>query len=75
MTAEATDLLRKAEQLPPPERAELAERLWESLLPGDDEELSDELKVMLDERIDEMERNPGAGISFEEFKRRFKRTE
>jgi putative addiction module component (TIGR02574 family) len=75
MTAEATDLLRKAEQLPPPDRAELAEKLWESLLPGDDEELSHELKALLDERIEEMERNPGDGISFDEFRRRLKPTE
>jgi len=74
MTATATELLRQAEQLPAPDRAELVEKLWESLLDVDDAELSDELKVLLDERIADHERNPHEGISFEEFKKRFRRS-
>ena len=65
MTATATELLRQAEQLPAPDRAELVEKLWESLLDVDDAELPPALKEELDRRIDAAEADPGRGVPWD----------
>jgi putative addiction module component (TIGR02574 family) len=57
-------ILKDGEELLPVERAELMDRLRER--PGPPDELSDELKALLDERIAEADANPEAGYTWEE---------
>lgn len=51
------------------ERIELAQDLWDSLSPeelGAELPLDDELRAELDRRIEDLERNPDAGIPWEQ---------
>lgn len=72
MNAAATDLLRQAEQLPAPDRAELAEKLWEGLLDADDDTLPPLLKEELDRRLDAAERDPSRGVPWKIAKERIR---
>jgi putative addiction module component (TIGR02574 family) len=61
-------ILKEAESLSLPERAELLRRLEAGLLDagwGPDLPLSDDMKAFLDRRIAEADANPGAGIPWE----------
>lgn len=50
-----------------PERLTLIEAVWESLEERQDEiPLSDEQRALLDERIAEMDANPGNGITWDQ---------
>ncbi len=50
-----------------PERLTLIEAVWESLEDRQDEiPLSDEHRALLDERIADMEANPGDGLTWEQ---------
>jgi putative addiction module component (TIGR02574 family) len=61
--------------LPPDERWELAEKLWESLRDtAQSMPLSDEQKAMLDERLLDMEQRPDDGTSWEQVKADLRKT-
>jgi putative addiction module component (TIGR02574 family) len=57
------------------ERLALIEAIWESLEDQQDEApLSDEHRALLDERIADMEANPGDGLTWEQLKAKLSRT-
>jgi putative addiction module component (TIGR02574 family) len=60
--------------LTPAERVELAMELWDSL-PDDSHEppLTDGQKAVLDERLEDFRRDPGAGAPWEEVRARVER--
>ncbi|HEX4955091.1 MAG TPA: addiction module protein [Thermoanaerobaculia bacterium] len=64
-----TDLARSALELPPDERMELVETLWQSL-EREPAKLPDWQRALLDERIAELERNPEEGSPWEEVRKR-----
>jgi len=64
-------VLKEVETWPIDDRIRLVQDVWERL--GDqgyEPELTDEVKAELDRRLAEMERNPGAGVPWEEVKSR-----
>lgn len=69
MTQILNDILKLSES----ERILMVEAIWDSLSTKDqDFELTDELKQLLDERLEEHEKNPKAGYTWEEVKARIK---
>jgi len=64
-----TELQRSALELPPQERQELVEALWESL-EAEPAPLPAWQRELLDERLAELERSPEAGTPWEEVERR-----
>lgn len=55
--------------LPPAERLDVIDRLWDSLAESpDDFELTEEQRRELDRRLDEMRANPDAAIPWEQVK-------
>ena len=72
MTTTTKSLLESALALPESERLELADALWQSL-PDDMEEMDDEaLAAELQRRSEEMDRDPTAGVSWEEVRGKLK---
>jgi putative addiction module component (TIGR02574 family) len=65
-----TDLTRLALELPIDERLDLAQTLWDSASLPEDFELTDELRHLLDARLQEAEDNSEAGITWEQMKAR-----
>ena len=61
-------LYEKAMELESFDRELLADRLLHSLQPRDGEEFTDEFKAELDRLIDEDDRHPERGISWEELR-------
>ncbi len=55
MTTTAENILNQALARDERERVELAERLWGSVEPSGDDDLTDEQKAMLDQRWEEIE--------------------
>ena len=54
-------------QLPVPERLQLVEDIWNSIADAPDAlELTAEDKLLIDQRLEERRRNPGAGSPWEE---------
>ncbi len=64
-----TDLARSALELPPDERMDLVETLWESL-EREPPALPDWQRQLLDERLADLERHPEDGSSWEEVRER-----
>jgi putative addiction module component (TIGR02574 family) len=64
MGPKGRDLLHAALELPEGERAIIAERLLETLSPGDADPFDDELAVELDRRLDEAQRDPSTTLSW-----------
>lgn len=64
-----TELQRSALELPPQERQELVEALWESL-EAEPAPLPAWQRELLDERLAELERSPDAGSSWDDVERR-----
>ena len=63
------ELLATAKSLPLPERIELAEALWESIMQdGYEPPLTPAQAEELDRRLEEHRRNPEAGIPWEQVK-------
>jgi putative addiction module component (TIGR02574 family) len=63
--------IRKLLDLPVAERMELAQILWDSVDPADEAGLlaiPDWQRRILDERLADLERNPGGGQTWEEVK-------
>ncbi|MBI1375289.1 MAG: addiction module protein [Phycisphaera sp.] len=58
---DSKQILSEAMQLSPAERADLADRLWESVA----NELSDEQLAELDRRLEEYRANPGEGSDWD----------
>lgn len=66
-----TITLEEVLQLPVPERIRIVEAIWDSIVDNPDAiELSDEQKAELDRRLDDLEKNPGAGSSWAEVRDR-----
>ena len=66
-----TITLEEVLQLPVPERIRIVEAIWDSIVDDPDAiELSDEQKAELDRRLDDLEKNPGAGSSWVEVRDR-----
>ena len=61
-------LLEQVVRLTPQERIDLIDALWESLQ-AEDLPLSSEQMAELDRRLDEMEKNPRAEMTWEEAKK------
>jgi putative addiction module component (TIGR02574 family) len=62
-------------KLPPNERIQVAQAIWDSLDTGDHEaatEIDDELRAELDRRWASYQANPGSRLSLEELDRRLK---
>ena len=53
------------------ERLSLIEKIWDSLTP-DDVGLTDTQRNELDRRLDDLERNPGESVSWDEAQRRIR---
>ena len=69
MTQILNDILKLSES----ERILMVEAIWDSLSTKDqDFELTDELKQLLDERLEEHEKDPKAGSTWDEVKARIK---
>jgi putative addiction module component (TIGR02574 family) len=61
----ATEILEQIRRLPPKERNEIAEKVWEEF--GDfDDELTPEQAAELDRRVAEFKENPHDGIPWEQ---------
>jgi putative addiction module component (TIGR02574 family) len=61
-------VLDEVESWPVGERARLAQEIWDRLA-ADQEgrgDLSDEMKAELDRRVEELDRDPGSGVPWEE---------
>jgi putative addiction module component (TIGR02574 family) len=64
-------ILLEVEALPIDDRMRLVQDVWDGLVEhGHEPELTEELKTELDHRIEEMDRNPDAGIPWEIVKAR-----
>ena len=61
----ATEILEQIEQLPPDERHEVAEKVFEKY-GGFDDELTPEQAAELDRRLADFEKNPREGIPWEQ---------
>ena len=67
MTADS--VLEQALQLPPVEREELCERIWESISTPDEDDLTKEQAEELKRRIAAARANPEDGITWEDWKK------
>jgi len=64
-------VLNEVESWPIDDRLRLVQDVWDQLADqGYEPELTEEMKAELDRRIEEMDRNPGAGVPWEEVKAR-----
>jgi putative addiction module component (TIGR02574 family) len=64
-------VLSEVETWPIDDRIRLVQDVWDRLADqGYEPELTEEMKAELDRRIEEMDRNPGAGIPWEAAKAR-----
>jgi len=64
-------ILNEVESWPVDDRVRLVQDLWDRLVDqGYEPELTAETKAELDRRIEELDRNPAAGIPWEEVKAR-----
>jgi putative addiction module component (TIGR02574 family) len=64
-------VLNEVETWPIDDRIRLVEDVWERLVDhGYEPELTEEMKAELDRRIEEMDRNPDAGIPWEDARAR-----
>ena len=69
-----THLLQNILKLSIPERILMVEAIWDSIASNEDkQELSDETKYLLDERLEAHEENPEEGSTWEEVKDRIKK--
>lgn len=66
------DILAAALKLSPSDRLELIEALWDTLS-EEDIPVTPEQRALLDERLDDLEKNPDAQSSWEEVKARLAR--
>jgi putative addiction module component (TIGR02574 family) len=64
-----TDLLAAALKLSPSDRLQLIETLWDTLS-EEDIPITPEQRALLDERLDDLEQNPGAQSPWSEVKTR-----
>ena len=62
------EIRQEALALPLADQIELAQALWENASPPSDVELSPELKVVLEERLEEAREHPEDGLTWEEVK-------
>lgn len=64
-------VLHEVESWPVDDRVKLVQDVWDGLVDqGYEPELTEAMKAELDRRIEEMNRNPGAGIPWDEVKAR-----
>ncbi len=64
-------VLNEVETWPIDDRIRLVEDVWDRLVDqGYEPELTEEMKAELDRRVEEMDRNPGSGVPWEEVKAR-----
>jgi putative addiction module component (TIGR02574 family) len=71
----ATDILDEILKLPPKERIQVAQAIWDSLSDADYDAsiiLSDDQAAELDRRWAALQANPDAAISLDEMKRRLR---
>ena len=68
MTAQVESIFNTAMTLKPSERLNIAERLLETLEPGDEAIADDEWAAELQRRSEEMNRDPSVGISWEQLR-------
>ena len=69
-----THLLQNILKLSIPERILMVEAIWDSIASKEDkQELSDETKHLLDERLEAHKENPDEGSTWEEVKDRIKK--
>ena len=67
-------VLTVVESWPVEDRLRLVEAVWDGIADQDYEpELTEEMKAELDRRIAELDRNPDAGVPWEEVKARLQR--
>ena len=67
------DLTRAALELSVDEQLDLAQTLWDHAAPPTDPPISPELRDLLEARLQEAERNPEAGIPWDEALSRLRR--
>ncbi len=64
-------VLNEVETWPIDDRIRLVQDVWDRLVDqGYKPELTEEMKAELDRRVEEMDRNPGSGVPWEEVKAR-----
>ncbi len=64
-------VLNEVETWPTDDRIRLVQDVWGRLVDqGYEPELTEEMKAELDRRVEEMDRNPGSGVPWEEVKAR-----
>lgn len=64
-------ILTEVDPWPIDDRLRLVQDLWDRLAgEGPEPEITEEMKAELDRRIEELDRDPGAGIPWEEVKAR-----
>ena len=64
-------VLKEVETWPLDDRIRLVQDVWDRLVNlGYEPELTEEMKAELDRRVEEMDRNPGSGVPWEEVKAR-----
>ena len=64
-------VLNEVETWPIDDRIRLVQDVWGRLVDqGYEPELTEEMKAELDRRVEEMDRNPGSGVPWEEVKAR-----
>ena len=64
-------VLDAVETWPMDDRIRLVQDVWDRLVDhGYEPELTEEMKAELDRRVEELDRNPGAGVPWEEAKAR-----
>ncbi len=64
-------VLNEVETWPIDDRIRLVQDVWDRLVNlGYEPELTEEMKAELDRRVEEMDRNPGSGVPWEEVKAR-----
>ena len=66
------DLRKKIFSLSDKEKLELANELWDDVA-GEDDEISDDVKRILDERLDRIERGEATYISLEDMLKKYER--
>ncbi len=64
-------VLNEVETWPIDDRIRLVQDVWDRLVDqGYEPELTEEMKAELDRRVEEMDRNPGSGVPWEDVKAR-----
>ena len=66
MSQKLDQLSHSAMDLPPNERAELAERIWDSITAEEQADIEQAWRIEVDRRIEEAERRGAPGIPAEE---------